>query len=263
MTKRVGTEASGRSARRAAPASATAVALVAAVVFAGYVYAGDVAPKQSGRTAESRPRVDLDASTLGTLSPRALNILHTERRVDASMVVRTGRGVTRGPSPGVSAGVAALARRARAPAAIPDEVRRFVDHTARMTRTDPAHALATVRVLRSGLGSSRASVYAYRSSSGSPCFVLTGYGGACAHDPRRGMPGLHWTIGGGHDSVPSVLVGIASDDVSRVELRVDGAAVPVSLASNTVFAEFPRSAGRATIVVVHASGATSETTLGL
>ena len=132
-----------------------------------------------------------------------------------------------------------------------------------MTRTDPARALSDVRVLRSGLGSSKASVYAFRSASGSPCFILTGYGGTCAQDPRDGMPGLHWTIGGGHDAVPSVLVGIASDDVSRVELRVDGTAVPVSLANNTVFAEFAASTKRAAIVVVHENGAKSETTFGL
>jgi hypothetical protein len=163
----------------------------------------------------------------------------------------------------VSAGVSALAGPGRAPASIPPEVRLFVAHTARMTQTDEAQALAGLRELRSGLGATGAAVYAYRSSSGSPCFVLTGYGGACAQDPRDGTPGLHWTIGGGHDAAPSVLVGIAGDDVSRVELRVDGAAVPVSLSDNVVFAEFPASAKQATIVVVHDGGAESRASLRL
>ena len=239
-----------------------AVVGAAAGASASYVYAGSSTGGQRRAESASRRHVEISPRVLGTMSPRVLNIIRGERDVDVAVEARVA-GAAVGLAPGVSAGVGALAGPARAPTAIPDEVRRFVDHTARMTRTDPAQALAGLRMLRSELGSTRASVYAFRSSSGSPCFVLTGYGGACAQSPRDGMPGLHWTIGGGHDSVPSVLVGIASDDVSRVDLRVDGASVPVSLSRNAVFAEFAGSARQATIVVVHDGGAKSETTFGL
>jgi hypothetical protein len=250
--------------RRLVLAAVVAMAVGAALLIGGYVDAGGLVEHRGGRQAESRSR--LDPAMLGTLPPRAVNILRTELGIDAAVVVRADRahrGSGGDPAPGVSAGVAALARPAEAPVTIPQEVRRFVEHMARMTRTDPTQALGDLRVLRSGLGSGKASIYAFRSTSGSPCFILTGYGGTCAQDPRDGMPGLHWTIGGGHDSSPSVLVGIASDDVRRVELRVDGVAVPVSLVRNAIFAEFPASAKQAAIAVVHQSGAKSETTFGL
>ena len=258
---RIGSPTAWRGSRRPRLALAIPAALgVAAVVSAGYVHAGGSSDSGARAGSASRRHVHIPPAVLGTMSPRALNVVRGERDVDVSTEARPAAG---SPAPGVSAGVAALARPAQVPAVVPEEVRRFVDHMARTTRTDPVQALARLRVLRSGLGSSKASVYAFRSSSGSPCFVLTGYGGACAQDPRDGMPGLHWTIGGGHDSVPSVLVGVASDDVSRVELRVDGTAVPVSLESNAVFAEFPQAARQAEVVVVHEDGATSKTAFGL
>jgi hypothetical protein len=253
-----------RAARRLLSAAVVAGAVGAALLIGGYVDAGGSAEHRGGRQVESRSR--LDPSVLGTLPPRAINILRAELGIDAAVVMRVDRarrGTGGGPAPGVTAGVAALAGPARAPATIPQEVRRFVEHMARMTRTDPTQALGDLRVLRSGLGSSNATVYAFRSTSGSPCFILTGYGGTCAQDPRDGMPGLHWTIGGGHDSTPSVLVGIASDDVRRIELRIDGVTVPASLVRNTVFAEFDATAKQAAIVVVHESGAKSETRFGL
>ena len=236
-------------------AVAATLAAVTAAAFATYVYAGG----NPTRRPADRRRVYINPEALGTVSPRALNIIRGEREVDASIQAPPAAGL----APGVSAGVSSLTRPGRPPASVPKEVRDFVDHTARMTQTDPSVALARLRVLRSGLGTTEASVYAYRSSRGSPCFILTGYGGACAQDPRDGMPGLHWTIGGGHDGVPSAIAGIAGDDVTRVELRVDGTAIPVSLENNAVFAEFPASASRATIVVVHDGGAESRTTLGL
>jgi hypothetical protein len=234
---------------------AAVLAAGTAAAFATYVYAG----ASPARHPADRRRVHINPAALGTVSPRVLNIVRGEREVDASIQAPPAAGL----APGVSAGVSALTRPGRPPASVPKEVRSFVDHTARMTQTDPSVALARLRELRSGLGTTKASLYAYRSSRGSPCFVVTGYGGACAQDPRAGMPGLHWTIGGGHDGVPSILAGIAGDDVTRVELRIDGAAVPVSLEDNAVFAEFPASAGEATIVVVHEGGAESRTTLGL
>jgi hypothetical protein len=70
-------------------------------------------------------------------------------------------------------------------------------------------------------------------------------------------------IGGGHDGAPSVLVGIASDDVAAVRLSVDGRSSLVSLADNVVFAEFPRSASSATIRLDHRNGAQNSVDLSL
>jgi hypothetical protein len=244
---------------------ASAVCGMAAVAFAGYVYAG--APKSSaGGAAMPRRQAHVDPAVVGTLSPRVLRILRDEGYVDASIYSRaaiTQRSDRGGPAPGVTAGVHALAAPGAATSPVPPEVRSFVTHSAQMTRSDPEKALADVRPLRRMLGGGQSAVWAYRSAAGAPCFILTGYGGACAQSPADGMPGLHWMLGGGHDRSPSVLAGIASDDVARVELRVDGAPVPVSLSNNVVFAEFAANATEAAIVVVHKDGSTSRASLRL
>ncbi len=98
-------------------------------------------------------------------------------------------------------------------------------------------------------------MYAFKSKSGSPCVVLTGQTGFCAQSASDGTPGLQWSIGGGTPKLPSTLVGIASDDVASVGLDVDGANVPVTLANNVAFAEFPADSQHATITITRADGA--------
>lgn len=156
------------------------------------------------------------------------------------------------PPPGLTAGVASLTA-LPVQANIPTGVSRFINSAAAATGTDAAAAHANVRLLRTNLGSSSRSVYAFRNANGSPCFLLTGVAGTCARTPAGGTPGLHWTLGGGTDETPSSLVGIASDDVSAVDLFVDGRPVLVTRANNVVYAEFPRTAKEAH-VVIHRSG---------
>ena len=55
---------------------------------------------------------------------------------------------------------------------------------------------------------------------------------------------------------PSDLVAIASDDVAAVGLAVDGAPIPVSLANNVAFAEYPATARHAEITIVRRDGTT-------
>jgi hypothetical protein len=155
------------------------------------------------------------------------------------------------PPPGISAGVSALER---LPAAsnLPPRVVRFVEFAAAARATDPEQAKARVRRLRSHLGRTDADLYAFRTSGGATCFVLVGEVGACPKSANDGSPGLQWTIGGGHDEVPSNLVGIASDDVARVDLVVDGKDIPTSLRNNVVFAEYPSSARQA-VITIHRS----------
>jgi hypothetical protein len=159
----------------------------------------------------------------------------------------------REPPPGVSAGVSALDHLPPA-ATVPASVVRFVDAVAPQRDTDPHTALAEIRKVRSDLGRAHADLYAFRSSAGAPCFILVGQVGTCARSARDGSPGLHWTIGGGSSSLPSNLVGIASDDVRAVELEVDGASVPVSLVNNAVFAEYPAAARNAVITIDREDG---------
>jgi hypothetical protein len=234
-----------------------------AVVFA--IPAGLAAYVQArSGSSERKPLFKVDQSQLGTAPLEELRTLRSRGFIHGSIGVTETSG-SRGSKllrPGVSGGIAALSK-APTEARLPDEVAAFVKYAARVTDTDPATARAGVRKLRPNLGKDHASVYVFRSRTGRPCFILTGYGGACAQDPRDGTPGLHWMIGGGHDDAPSVLVGIAGDDVSAVHLTVDGRSSPVSLADNVVFAEFPRSAGSARIQLDHRNGAQNSVDLSL
>jgi hypothetical protein len=160
------------------------------------------------------------------------------------------------PPPGVSAGVSAL-KRVPPKANLPAPVVRFVNTAASARATNPQQALTRVRKLRSKLGTTRADVYAFENAAGAPCFILVGHVGLCPASPSDGNPGLQWTIGGGYGDLPSNLVGIAGDDVRRVELTVDGAAVPVTLQNNVVFGEYPSSGKRAKVTIVRKDGTRS------
>jgi hypothetical protein len=236
---------------------ALAVAMAVSAGIAAYVQA------RSG-SVERNSLFEVDQSQLGTAPLGELRTLRSRGFIHGSIGVTEISG-SRGSKllrPGVSAGIAALSE-APTESRIPAEVADFVKYEAAVTDTDPAKARAGVRELRRNLGKDHAGVYVVRSRTGSPCFILTGYGGACAQNPRDGTPGLHWMIGGGHDDAPSVLVGVAGDDVSAVRLTVDGRSNPVSLADNAVFAEFPRSAGSATIQLYHRNGAQNSVDLSL
>jgi hypothetical protein len=144
---------------------------------------------------------------------------------------------------------------------VPAEVARFVAHVGDLTHSGPADVHA-VRLLRSNLGAGGGDVYGVMSAVGSPCFVLTGYGGACAGGSNTARSGVAWIIGGAHDGLPDVFVGLADDDVRSVRLDVDGASVPVSLQSNVAFAELPERAHDA-IVTTRAGGRTSSESIAV
>jgi hypothetical protein len=160
------------------------------------------------------------------------------------------------PPPGISAGVSSL-ERIPPVATLPPRVVRFVEFAARARGMDPEQAETRVRRLRTHLGKTGADLYAFESNGGGACFILVGQVGLCPERASDGSPGLQWTIGGGYPDVPSSLVGIASDDVERVELTVDGADVRTSLHNNVVFAEYPQSAKLARITIDRRDGSQS------
>jgi hypothetical protein len=126
-------------------------------------------------------------------------------------------------------------------ARVPAEVARFVAHVGELTRSAPADA-NSVRLLRRDLGKGHGDVYGLESSGGTPCFILTGYGGTCATGGSAMSDGLAWIVGGAHDGLPNVLVGLATDDLLSVKLSIDGSDVPVSVAGSVAFAELPADA---------------------
>jgi hypothetical protein len=175
----------------------------------------------------------------------------------AGTVILVARGSAgEAPPPGVSAGVSALDR-LPTQASLPAPVVRFIEVASRARATDPEAAKLRVRKLRSALGKTRSDLYAFENASGAPCFILVGQVGLCPKSASDGSPGLQWTVGGGYRDVPSNLVGIASDDVTKVELTVDGADVPVSLENNVAFAEYARTAERARISIHRQDGSES------
>jgi hypothetical protein len=147
-------------------------------------------------------------------------------------------------------------------AKVPVEVARFVAHVGALTHSGPVDVSA-VRLLRADLGAGGGDVYGVTSAAGSPCFLLTGYGGTCAGGPNTARSGVAWIIGGAHDGLPGVFVGLAADDVRSVQLNVDGASVPVNVQSNVAFAELPERAHDAVITTTRAGGRTSSEALAL
>lgn len=175
------------------------------------------------------------------------------------------RGEASSPAPGLTAGVAAMNALPVHSGALPPTVSRFVETAAHARDTDPAAALSRVRLLRGELGTSARAVYAFKTSTGSICFIVTGGAGVCPRTVREGTPGLLWTIGGGTEQDPSSFTGIASDEVASLVLTVDGKAILTSIDNNVAYAEFPavsrdaviaieRTAGSETKVDVHLQG---------
>jgi hypothetical protein len=150
----------------------------------------------------------------------------------------------------------------RAPATVPAEVRAFVAFASRATHTPPETALARLRVLRRALGQRHGDVYAFPSTTGGPCFILTGQGGACAQSDLA-TRGFTWTVGGGSDGVPNSLVGVVADDVVEVQLLVDGRSIPVGIANSVAFAEYSRSGETASVLVKYRDGSQSSETVTL
>jgi hypothetical protein len=150
----------------------------------------------------------------------------------------------------------------RAPATVPATVGAFVAFASTATNTPRQVALSRLRLLRQDVGARRGDVYAFASDTGGPCFILTGQGGACAVS-ASGTRGFTWTLGGGEAGVPSSLVGVIADDVARVELVVDGRNVPVGVAKNVAFAEYPATASAARLTIAYTDAPTSVQTIAL
>ena len=139
-----------------------------------------------------------------------------------------------------------------APAHVPDEVQRFLAHVGELTGSGAPDA-GSVRLLRHDLGTGHGDVYGFKDGAGTPCFILIGYGGTCAGGSASKI-GLSWIVGGGHDALPSVLVGLAADDVQNVQLHIDGSAVPVTLERGVAFAELPAGARDGVVSVTRRGG---------
>jgi hypothetical protein len=162
---------------------------------------------------------------------------------------------------GLSAGTSKLDR---APKANPsEELGRRVAELARFAGSSPASAVAGLRRARAGVGQTNADIFAFRNDRGRACIVVLEWIGFCEPDEGSSTPGLDWSIGGGDADTPSRLIAVYSDDVVRVSLAVDGNAVPVSMANNVAYAEFPSTAGLATFTAFRADGRSNSVDISL
>lgn len=173
-----------------------------------------------------------------------------------------GISATGSSSGGVAAGVSAL-QGAAVPTSLSPEAQTWLESAARHTKTPLEEAASGVRLLRSDLGVGARDAYAFRASTGAICFYLTEEVGACPNRPDMGDAGLQWTIGGGDGATPANLFALAADDVTAVDLTVDGKPVPVSLANNVAFAEFRADGVQAEIAVTHVDGSTNTVSIHL
>ena len=166
------------------------------------------------------------------------------------LFVATGTGSAGQPPPGLTAGVSAvddLPAEANVPSAVVETLRAF----------DPAligsvdQARKKMRKLRSGLGASQTAIYAFRSQTKSVCVIVVDHSAICPSSLQAGQAGLLFAIGGGYGTAdsPGMLAGVAADNVTGLDLIVDGADVPVTVENNAVFAELPFPASRAEITV--------------
>ena len=175
------------------------------------------------------------------------------------LVAYASIGAASQPPPGLTAGVTALDQ-LPAEASVPADVVGTLGVLDPAVVGSPDQAAAQLRKLRSNLGLSGTDIYALRSRTGSVCFIALPHAAICPQTLQSGQAGLLFAIGGGAGTaeVPGVLVGVAADNVTGVELTVDGAAVPVTLENNAAFAELPVDADAAQ-VVIHYRGFDDET----
>jgi hypothetical protein len=165
------------------------------------------------------------------------------------------------PRPGLTAGVSALDRLPPA-ATLPDKIVEILGVLPpAVVDKSTVVAKQRVRLLRSDLGVGRTGFYAFRSKSGSVCFIVEEHSAVCPSRLSAGEPGLLWSIGGGTETVPAALVGVAADNVASIGLIVDRVPVPVTIKNNAAFAELPPAADTATITIVYADGQSPETTM--
>lgn len=174
--------------------------------------------------------------------------------------------VVSSPAPGLSAGVSSLDRLPPVPN-LPPNVAFFIERSASAFGEDPDKAKERVRLLRSGLGTMKSDLYAYRREDRAVCLVVTHSGGTCARHLAEGSPGVELISGGGYpawahprlypNGVPRSVVGVVADSVLSTTLVVGGGRVPLPIINNAIFSEYPPNAnpqGRVALEVQYIDG---------
>jgi hypothetical protein len=92
------------------------------------------------------------------------------------------------------------------------------------------------RRLADGLGVSRVGVYAFPTTGGHVCFVVSEgtYAATCVDSLERALGNVQWLNYSG-EGMPQTIAGIASDSVNDVKVVVNGEAQTATLSRNSFF----------------------------
>jgi hypothetical protein len=149
-------------------------------------------------------------------------------------------------APGVIAPMTALARLA-IPHDPPPALLAAMRRAATVTGGDPMVAARTLRLLRTGLGPDGGELYAYSPDGRAVCFIHWRRTGACPAIERLPLPGVLETFSPGGFTLPSqtvehrpVIAGIASDNVARFFVVVNGLPIEGKIVNNGIYVEIPR-----------------------
>ena len=145
-------------------------------------------------------------------------------------------------APGVHAEVGAMNRVAPdrgAPAELLEQVR----HIAKVTGGDSDDAVASLRKLQSGLGVSKATLYAFSPGQGAVCLVLWKWSATCPTAEQSRTPGVVSVMSGGYPTeihgkpatVPTSFAGLVADNVKTITFVNNGESARVPIRNNTFF----------------------------
>ena len=229
-----------------------ALAVSAGVAVAGYAYAGGTRERNEVRAVKepSARQIGLALSAARqrdeALYRRMVIALKGAGYLPSSTAVPPRR--TAGQPPfAVSGPVLGASTQ------LSDEVKSFVVAAARATGTPVEVATAELRLLRRGVGPGRGDVYFFESPSGVPCFLLTGFGGAC-RTVTNGTTGFMWALREGEGGEAAVLVGVAADNVRAVRVVAGARASEITISQNVGVAEITEANPQISISVVYDDG---------
>jgi hypothetical protein len=118
-----------------------------------------------------------------------------------------------------------------------------VRHIASITGGDADAAVASLRKLQSGLGTSKVTLYAFSPGQGAVCLVVWKWSTTCPTAEASATPGVVSIMNGGYPAgvngstvdVPSTFAGLVADNVKAVTFVNNGHAVRLAIRNNTFF----------------------------
>lgn len=120
---------------------------------------------------------------------------------------------------------------------------------------DSDAAIRSLRLVRTQLGARGAALYMFELGNGTPCFILArsrspdrGGSGACQVDETP-TPGVAWIVSGtptesDDEAFAITVVGLAADNVAKVEIAESDKTVGVPIVRNSFFYEIDHPAGK-------------------